>query len=124
MFNTTNRNEHRGALGLAVEGVEVYLPLSGGLCLGCLCPTLEAMIREADSRAGRLGAPISFKEWREPLEGQKPLGLEPQGLNFFNSLQVINSERFVFSADGRWDLVREMVESDPDLKTGSRFTVA
>jgi hypothetical protein len=59
-----------------------------------------------------------------PSDGREPLGLEADNVIFMNSLQVIYSERFVFSADGNWELVREMVASNPELKVGPRFAWA
>jgi threonine dehydrogenase-like Zn-dependent dehydrogenase len=40
----------RGTLGFAVEGIEVYLPISHELTLGCLCPTIPAKLAAAKAR--------------------------------------------------------------------------
>jgi Protein of unknown function (DUF4238) len=124
MHNTVNQNPYRGTLGLAVPGIEIYLPLSGTLCLGFLCPTIESMIRDGEDRAKRLGAPISFQKWTKAFDGDETLALDPDNVTHHNSLQVINGERYVFSSNGDFALVHEMLRSNPELKNGARYEMA
>jgi Protein of unknown function (DUF4238) len=124
MHNTVNQDPDRGTLGLAVPGIEIYFPLSATLCLGFLCPSLEQWIREGQARADRLGAPVSIHEFIRALDGEATLGLAPESVTHHNSLQVINAERYVFSCDGDFALVREMLQSNPELADGPRHRVA
>ena len=122
MHNTTNQNPYRGTLGVAVEGIEIYLPISGSLCLGFLCPTIEAMIPEGEAKARRLATPISFAKWTRAFDEATPIRLEAENVIHHNSLQVINAERYVFSHNGRFELAQEMLTSNPELRTGPRLT--
>lgn len=124
MHNTVNQNPDRGTLGLAVPGIEIYFPLSGTLCLGFLCPSLERWIRHGQERADRLGLPVSLHEFIRALDGEGTLQLASENVTHHNSLQVINAERYVFSCDGDFALVREMLLSNPELKDGPRYRMA
>jgi hypothetical protein len=48
--------ELRGNVGLAVEGVEVYLPVSCRRCLGMYCPSIRSELEAAYEEYQRLGA--------------------------------------------------------------------
>lgn len=124
MHNTMNKNPHRGTLGVGVRGIEIYLPLSASLCLGLLCRSIETMIRDGENRAKRVGAPVTFSEWIRAFDQRTPLDLEPLNVTHHNSLQVINAERYVFSHDGGFGLAEEMLESNPELRSGPRMEVA
>jgi hypothetical protein len=121
MHNTVNQDPDRGTLGLAVPGIEIYFPLSGTICLGFLCPSLEQWIREGQARADSLGVPVSFHGFIRALKGERALPLASENVTHHNSLQVINAERYVFSSDGDFALVREMLQSNPELKDGPRY---
>lgn len=47
LYNTVNQHELMGGEGLAVPGIEIYLPVSDTLCLGLLCPSIEAWLRNS-----------------------------------------------------------------------------
>jgi hypothetical protein len=40
-----------------------------------------------------------------------------------NSLQVIEAERFLFSADGDFSLAEDMLRTNPELKVGPRAVI-
>jgi hypothetical protein len=123
--NTMNQDPVRGTLGLGVRGIEIYFPLSGTLCLGFLCGSIEEMIRDGHSRMKRLGiADPSMDGWIGALNGDGPLGLQGDNVTNLNSLQFIRAERYVFSSDGDFGLAREMLEMHPELKAGPRLAVA
>jgi hypothetical protein len=124
MHNTLNQNPFRGTLGLAVKGIEIYLPLSGSLCIGFLCPSIREMIVDGERGARHLRVPVSFKEWMQAFEEGTPLRLQPDNVVHHNSLQVINAERYVVSHSGRFALALEMLESHPELSHGPRMTTA
>src|SRR4029077_18543322 len=46
MTNTLNRDPLTGTVGLAVPGIELYLPLTPKLCLAMYCPTVSAWLIE------------------------------------------------------------------------------
>ena len=124
MYNTVNQDPHRGTAGVAVPGIEIYFPLSGTLCLGFLCPSLEAWIRDGQSRADRLGVPLSLRDFITALDGNGTLGLPPESVMHQNSLQVINAEQYIFSSNGDFALVRDMLRTNPELRSGPRYRMA
>lgn len=124
MYNTANQSPDRGTAGLAVPGVEIYFPLSGTLCLGFLCRSLEAWIREGQSKIDRYGFPLSFHGFIEALDGETPLAMTRENVQHHNSMQVINAERYVFSSNGDFELVREMLDTHPELHQGPRYRMA
>jgi hypothetical protein len=109
MYNTVNQDPNRGTAGIAVPGIEIYLPLSGTLCLGFLCPTLEEWIRDGQMHADRLGVPLSLHDFITALDGNGTLGLAPESVMHQNSLQVINAEQYIFSSNGDFSLVLDML---------------
>jgi hypothetical protein len=50
-----NHREHRGNIGLAVKGIEIYFPLGPEYALAMWCPTLETELRQG---LGRLSRPL------------------------------------------------------------------
>jgi hypothetical protein len=53
-----------------------------------------------------------------------PIPVEPINVMHHNSLQVINVERYVFSHNGRFELVHEMLKANPTLRFGPRMKLA
>jgi hypothetical protein len=60
LFNV-NQDPVKGTLGLRVPGIEIHRPLTGTFCLGVICPTIEATIRESYELARRLGHPVPLR---------------------------------------------------------------
>lgn len=121
--NTANQDPTRGTLGLAVPGIEIYFPLSPTLCIGFLCPTIDAMLREGHNTVGTSGRSV-FEKWIGALNGETTLSLEDENVVNLNSLQVINAERHVYSGSSNFRLASEMLDSNPELKNGLRFQMA
>jgi len=115
----------RGTLGLAVRGIEVYLPISSELTLGCLCPTVPAMFAAVNAQVIQ---PVLRKgradEFLDAFTGRATLQLDAENVKYHNSLQVIGAERFIFSLHDEFDMAREMLASHPNLKTGPRVEIA
>ena len=112
----------RGTLGFGVLGIEIYLPISSALMLGCLCPSIRAMF--AASQAGRLPLVPRADEFLRAFDGSTTLDLNSENVKYHNSLQVIYAERFVYSEHTGFDMVREMVSSDESLRIGKRLETA
>jgi Protein of unknown function (DUF4238) len=117
----------RGTLGFAVQGIEVYLPISSGLTLGCLCRTIPTLF------AAAMALPLPFpctltkeraKEFLAGFAGGATVPLDSENVKYHNSLQVISAERFIFSLYNDFEMAREMLASDPDLKKGRRTEIA
>lgn len=134
MFNMIDRAP-RGNLGINVEGIEIYLPINPQLTLGLVCPTLTETLNDgaeqytfishlADARARFCGAMSGANSILAAIAGGVPFPCTPENVDFHNSLQVIEAERFVFSISDDFSLVREMIASNPTLRRGPRMVEA
>lgn len=85
------------------------------------CPSLKGLVlvaRRASAEAQALAAELS-----EALTTGHPLSFSRENVENLNSLQVANSERYLFSSSDDFDLVRQMLDEHPELGTGPRFPV-
>jgi len=96
----------RGSLGIAQDGIDIYLPISAEFALQCICPKMASLLR---------GTPVG----RKMIELQRrgwPITVQPEAVTFVNSLQVIQSERYVYGAKrSDFDLAIDMLREHPDL---------
>jgi hypothetical protein len=124
LHNSLHRSPHRSTLGLAVEGIEVNLPLSSTLSLAFWCPTLGEMLQEGYKTAlankWLHGKPLPGHESLELLakgitEGSA-VPLLPQVVEHLNSLQVAYSARHVYCHKWHFDLVKRMIRDNPKFR--------
>ena len=135
MHNMVDRGP-RGNLGLMVEGIEIYCPLTPSLALGMWCPSHRKKLVENIQRLDSLsnGNPNSAGQFAgawsdaldivEAMQTGKPLMSLPENVEHFNSLQVASAERFLFSSDGDFALVEDMIRTNPELRYGRRLQEA
>lgn len=109
-----------GNIGLGVEGIEIYFPLSPRRGLAMLCQSHEKAFQDAANRQGKGG---SAYQCLMAMESGSPLAYPPQCVLNFNSLQVKHAERFVFSSTGDFSLAKEMIAKHESYKTGPRAVV-
>ena len=125
------KSPFRGNLGLAVPGIEIYLPISSTLSLGFFCRSHEKDIRHG---VDRLRAslvkdpqfPMDFGElleWKRAFRKGTPLPSKAEHVLNHNSLQVRNAERFVFCCAPDFALVQEMIADEPRFRDGPRPTI-
>ena len=110
-YPVTRHNEikypHRGNLGLAQKGIEVYFPISPKLCLYFLCKSQADQL--LDSRIGQI--------WNQMQKQGLPITFDEQNVTFVNSLQVIHSDRWLYAqCPTDLELAIEMLKDDPSLK--------
>jgi hypothetical protein len=98
-LHNSRRDPLRGTLGLAVEGIEIYFPISPTLTLGLLSPELGTQI----------GAVRNLNE---------PMPCSGDNVVFQNSLQIAEAARFVFCAANEFALVRQMLADNPQFVRG------
>lgn len=122
-----------GNLGLAVEGIEIYLPLSPTRALAMWCPSHRQTILNGATKLRQLRAiaphlvtqqvrdPEGIESLERTLKDGTPLQYSLENVRNFNSLQVRYAERFVFSCVPDFALPQEMVSSHPSLRTGMRM---
>jgi hypothetical protein len=123
LFNLTE-HPFLSTQGLGVRGIQIYLPLSSDLCLGFLCPTIEATVRESYEMSTRVGHPVpaTVHSFIDALNGDRVLSLDPDNVVHQNSLQVRSAERFVYCSTHEFSIIREMLDRFPELRTGPRFS--
>jgi len=122
---------NRGNLGLALPGIEVYFPLSPTRALAMWCPTLtETVHRGALALMSRTGFTATLPDpngvisMSDALLKGAPVLYSPANVENFNSLQVIWSERYIFSTANDFQLAEAMLSEHPNLKKGPRQTTA
>jgi hypothetical protein len=119
----------RGNLGLAVPGIEIYLPISSTMTLGFFCRSHEAGIRKGvDRMRARFVRDPDFPmqgfgpllDWMRAFRKGTPLRSEAENVLNHNSLQVQQSERYVFSSLPDFALVEDMIRNEPRYRIGPR----
>lgn len=126
MQNGRPENPIAGNLGLAVPGIEIYLPLTKALTLAFLCPSIYSELKEGlagvpDHHATHLAGPRAFLAG---LEDGTPIALRDEEAAWFNSLQVGNAARFVYASTEGFHVAKEMILKNPEFKTGPRMRVS
>ena len=124
----TRRNhfpiEHRGNNGVASEGIEIHFPISFNLCLVFLCSKTTEIIKNVineelqRSKMG-IGFPIDISEhikFIDDLNDPKSTSINVENVLFYNSLQVIQSSRFIYSNEDDFELVEDMLKTNPEVK--------
>jgi hypothetical protein len=123
----------RGNLGLAVRGIEIYFPLSPVRALAMWCPSLLELIRQGaeacrrfpQSRAKEnLSDSEGLLALEEAINTGRPAVYNKENVENFNSLQISQSERYVFSSVNDFHLAKDMLQAHPSLQRGPRATVA
>ncbi|HHO9701269.1 DUF4238 domain-containing protein [Citrobacter braakii] len=123
-----------GNIGLAVPGIQIYLPLSSTLMLAMLCPSIrELKIRQKqDLENVRAKAPHLIPRHIRPLALLDHLNrytdyllmpLSAENVMHYNALQVEYAEQYVFCGENDFSLVERMLADDARFRTGPRFTV-
>lgn len=134
-LNNTMEHGPYGNIGLAVQGIEIYFPISRNLVLGNRCPSISEELRNGYSKYQELSStnPIlaaattqnrgALEMLMEGIETGISIPSEPENIIYQNSLQVRAAERFVFSCDGEFSLVEQMLSEHHELKKGPRVVV-
>lgn len=109
-----------GNLGLGVRGIQIYFPISSGLSLAFYCSSLEKEFRENHEKHKKEKhlLPVKYQESLDEIEEiltcieeGKPLKMNDENVRHMNSLQVRSAGRFVFSANGDFGLVNQMLDA-------------
>ncbi|MGV6482058.1 DUF4238 domain-containing protein [Pantoea agglomerans] len=132
-----NRNDFGlyGNLGLAVPGIEIYLPLSSTLMLAMYCPSIRAQkiklkqqIEYLVSRPPQLIPahirPFEMLEHVRRFTDYQLMPTRPEQVTHYNALQVEYAEQYVFCVQNNFSLVQRMLAQDERYRTGPRFTLS
>jgi len=118
----------RGNLGLAVKGIEIYLPISSTQTLAFFCRSHQEMIRDGVERMRKsmvwdpsMGEGFGdLLSWRRAFRTGIPLPSKPDNVLNHNSLQVSYAERYVFSSTADFELVESMIKDNSAFRIGPR----
>ncbi|MCM2446227.1 DUF4238 domain-containing protein [Rahnella sp. CG8] len=122
-----------GNLGLALPGIQIYLPLSSTVTLAMFCPSIrEEKMREKREIQIRMAyAPHTIPHGYNPFLriaaadvfiNHELIKVEADQVMRFNSLQVRFSEQYIFCEKNDFLLVERMIADDPGFKSGMRIT--
>lgn len=126
-------NSVRGTLGLHSKGVQIYFPLTPTLALCLMCKTyLDTMIDGIERidrlSAAKLGDAADLRQLRsetmpmiEAMLTGSVVNCRPESVEHFNSLQILEAERYVFSCKNDFQMATEMIAADEATRHGPRF---
>jgi hypothetical protein len=121
MFNTFPYGE----LGLSSPGIEIYYPFSPTLALAFFCRSIEQKIREAlalPSSALSTEMRDRFADIHNAMLSGETTTLAANAARFVNGLQVRRSSRFLYAATDQFDLAREVLARDAELRNVESLT--
>ena len=122
-----------GNIGLAVQGIEIYFPLSKSLVLGMFCKSHEKETRKAYEQYKFLKNIASNDELKsfgdipyishimDGFENKATVPYEVESVINHNSLQVYYSSRFVFSSKNDFSLAKKMIRDNPKIRNGPKM---
>lgn len=140
-----------GNLGIALEGIEIYIPLSSTITLGLICPSIANLKTQEAAKISDIPKIMNFFNTLDA--SQKKLVLDDAGqteteflqvvknlnsciemaksfkdgtscliqdekVKHLNSLQVTQSEKYIFSAIKNFEVVRKMLAMNEQYKYG------
>ena len=139
-----------GNIGLAVRGIEIYLPLSSKLVLCAFCPTIAKNMRDEWEQgqkarqielvqavsSGRLtiAGVARLREEMQPLddyanlmikkfEASGTVDAQDEQVDFINSLQTMHATRFVICKKGDLRLAKRHNDEFPKFRSGLKMFV-
>lgn len=139
-----------GNMGLACQGIEIYMPLTSDLQLCAWCPSLLGKIREnnAESKRQLAAAVLSpamvrvadptllmdqmrqLREYRAPIEDMLnrvamgvPLSATGENMDFQNALQIGQAREYLICQKADFELAKRFRAENPRSK-GQRLSVS
>lgn len=116
-------------IGLGTPGSEVAIPLSPSLCLTMIAQDTVQRVRDDAHRRAELAArgimpPLAahVRAIVDAIESGTPALMAADHALHLNARQVRFATRFVYCSSARFDLAREMVRDDPEMRRGPRIT--
>lgn len=117
MYNETQINSTY-EIGTSIPGIQMYLPLSPKVTLCVYCKSiLGELIKTKDTNTSSrelLTAIQRSTHWRAP----------PDVVTFLNELQIIFSEKYLFSSSNNFSIVKKTISRHPSYKSGLRSTIS
>lgn len=133
-----------GNLGLALPGIEIYMPLSANLLLGAWCPSImepfraeltASNVRRAEMLRLVLGGKLSSSKMKEVMDEVRPhlerienlvsavdegrpLDQTDENMDFYNSLQTQFASRYIVCQKADFDLASRYNQEFPKYRSG------
>ncbi|WDE10869.1 DUF4238 domain-containing protein [Thalassomonas haliotis] len=120
-----------GNLGLAVQGIQIHLPISSTLTVAFVCPSheekallarkqLQFIVDNDPSQLIHVKNPKMVVDYANAYTKGTPLETNEENTKFLNSLQVGFAEQYIYCEKKEFALVYEMLKDNESLKTGIR----
>ena len=104
-----------GDVALGAAGIEIYFPISSKLALGFYCPSIFSKMKYLLSSNYADVDKELYSSMLSALKNGEAISLGPKTATFINSLQVLQSTRFIYSASNAdFSLVDSILEENPD----------
>jgi hypothetical protein len=132
MYNETEFSD-RSNTGIALPGIQIYLPLSTTLVLAMVCPSLNDKLREerdliykyfVSHRSGEQLNVFERLSFLKDILDRRLVNIEGWRLSHLNNLQVWRAEQFIFSSLDDFERVRNLIDDCPELVDGPRSAVS
>ncbi len=132
MYNEADFDD-RSNTGIALLGIQIYLPLSATLMLAMVCPSLHDKLKEERDLIYKLivnnigGKQLNVFERLDFLKDmldRRLVNIEDWRLIHLNNLQVWRAEHFIFSSLDDFDRVKNLIDECPELVGGPRSVVS
>jgi len=123
LHNTFNPGDGiRGTLGLAVPGIEVYLPISKDLVLAYMCLSIAVSCIGLEEEARSMGFTHAHAgPYLRAIKHGTAVLMEKEHIRFQNSLQLGFAERFVYSSVDNFEDARDILAGNPRHRVGPRY---
>ena len=123
LHNTLNPGDGiRGTLGLAVPGIEVYLPISKDLVLAYMCLSIAVSCIGLEEEARSMGFTHAHAgPYLRAIKHGMAVLMEKEHIRFQNSLQLGFAERFVYSSVDNFEDARDILAGNPRHRVGPRY---
>jgi len=105
--------------GLDVSGTDIYYPISPTLILCFMDKNLKPKIIKTvyTAQISKVPIPLEIQQCFKALIFNEIVKINNEYVDFYNSLQVNSSSRFVYSNLDDFKLVKEMIVENPNIKS-------
>jgi Protein of unknown function (DUF4238) len=105
--------------GFLVQGTHIYFPISKTLLVAFICKDFCGKLKQAYNICIETNKQMSpdLEEYHNGLFNNEIINIEHSEVDFYNSLQVLNSSRFLYSNLDEFELAKKMISEAPELKT-------
>lgn len=118
--NILPRENGWGNLGIANQGIEIYLPLTPKLALSLMCPSVLTLMEKAKASRSHF-ASFEAERFIHALESGTSFLLSYQNVRRLNSIQIAKATRFVMSDIDDFSLAKEMIADRPEFASTPRY---